>query len=205
MTTFPASGAASEASRAPWPSQGTATITTSADSAASWFAMPRTQSSPPRACATDAARSALRDPMMTGLPASANRRARPRPCSPVPPRIPIDMVPTSRPIPGDTCWSDMPLILPERGRAMARWGVNAEQVAALRMLLAPTGWLDRAAEFAGALRGSARTQGGLLLVGTPDHEPWHFAAHLGDESRLAGLPELAPTLVRWHPPPGAPA
>jgi len=83
--------------------------------------------------------------------------------------------------------------------------VNAEQVAALRMLLAPTGWLDRAAEFAGALRGSARTQGGLLLVGTPDHEPWHFAAHLGDESRLAGLPELAPTLVRWHPPPGAPA
>ncbi len=82
--------------------------------------------------------------------------------------------------------------------------MNAEQVAALRMLLAPTGWLDRAAEFARALRGSARTQGGLLLVGTPDHEPWHFAAHLDDESRLAGLPELAPTLVRWNPPPGAP-
>jgi hypothetical protein len=83
--------------------------------------------------------------------------------------------------------------------------VNAEQVAALRMLLAPTGWLERAAEFAGALRGSARTRGGLLLVGTPEHEPWHFAAHLDDESRLAGLPELAPTLVRWNPPPGAPA
>jgi hypothetical protein len=81
--------------------------------------------------------------------------------------------------------------------------VNAEQVAALRMLLAPTGWLDRAAAFARALRGSARTPGGLLLVGTPDHEPWHFAAHLDDESRLAGLPELAPTLVRWNPPPGA--
>jgi len=83
--------------------------------------------------------------------------------------------------------------------------VNAEQVAALRMLLAPTGWVDRAAEFARALRGSARTQGGLLLVGAPDHEPWHFAAHLDNESRLAGLPELAPTLVRWNPPPGAPA
>jgi hypothetical protein len=83
--------------------------------------------------------------------------------------------------------------------------VNAEQVAALRVLLAPTGWLDRAAEFARALRGSARTPGGLLLVGTPEHEPWHFAAHLDDESRLAGLPALAPTLVRWNPPPGAPA
>jgi hypothetical protein len=83
--------------------------------------------------------------------------------------------------------------------------VNAEQVAALRMLLAPTGWLDRAAEFARAMRGSARTPGGLLLVGTPEHEPWHFAAHLDDESRLAGLPELVPTLVRWNPPPGAPA
>jgi hypothetical protein len=83
--------------------------------------------------------------------------------------------------------------------------VNAEQVAALRVLLAPTGWLDRAAEFARALRGSARAPGGLLLVGTPEHEPWHFAAHLDDESRFAGLPELAPTLVRWNPPPGAPA
>jgi hypothetical protein len=32
-----------------------------------------------------------------------------------------------------------------------------------------------------------------------------MAAHLDDESHLAGLPELAPTLVRWHPEPGAPA
>jgi hypothetical protein len=84
-------------------------------------------------------------------------------------------------------------------------GVNADQVTALRVLLAPTGWLEAAAEFARALRGSARTPGGLLLVGTPGHEPWHFAAHLDDESRLAALPGLAPTLVRWAPPPGAPA
>jgi hypothetical protein len=83
-------------------------------------------------------------------------------------------------------------------------GVNAEQVAALRVLLAPTGWLERATAFARVLRGSARTPGGLLLVGTPDEEPWHLAAHLDEESRLAGLPELAPTLVRWAPPPGAP-
>lgn len=84
-------------------------------------------------------------------------------------------------------------------------GVNAEQVAALRVLLAPTGWLERAAAFARALRGSARVPGGLLLVGTPDEEPWHLAAHLDRQSRLAGIPELAPTLVRWAPPPGAPA
>ena len=31
-----------------------------------------------------------------------------------------------------------------------------------------------------------------------------MTAHLTDESRYAGLPELAPTLVRWAPPPGAP-
>ena len=72
------------------------------------------------------------------------------------------------------------------------------------MLLGPTGWLDRAAVFARALRGSTRTPGGLLLVGTPDEEPWHLAAHLDEESRFAGIPELAPTLVRWAPPPGAP-
>ena len=82
--------------------------------------------------------------------------------------------------------------------------MNAEQVAALRMLLQPTGWLERTSVFARALRGSARTPGGLLLVGTPDEEPWHLAAHLDEESRFAGIPELAPTLVRWAPPPGAP-
>jgi hypothetical protein len=83
--------------------------------------------------------------------------------------------------------------------------MNADQVAALRALLAPTGWLDRTSAFARALRRSARTRGGLLIVGTADDEPWHMTAHLADESRLAGLPELAPTLVRWAPPTGAPA
>jgi hypothetical protein len=81
--------------------------------------------------------------------------------------------------------------------------MNGDQVAALRALLAPTGWLDRTALFAGALRRSTRS--GLLLFGTADDEPWHMTAHLADESRLAGLPELDPTLVRWAPPPGAPA
>jgi hypothetical protein len=83
--------------------------------------------------------------------------------------------------------------------------MNPDQVAALRALLAPTGWLDRTNAFARALRRSARTPHGLLIVGTADDEPWHMTAHLADESRLAGLPELAPTLVRWAPEPGAPA
>jgi hypothetical protein len=82
--------------------------------------------------------------------------------------------------------------------------MNADQVAALRVLLAPTGWLDRTRYFARALRASARTPQGLLVVGTPQDEPWHMTAHLADESRLAEIPELAPTLVRWSPPAGAP-
>jgi hypothetical protein len=83
--------------------------------------------------------------------------------------------------------------------------VDADQVAALRTLLAPTGWLERTRAFARALRSGARTPGGLLLVGTPGEEPWHLAAHLDEESRFAGIPELAPTLIRWSPPADAPA
>lgn len=83
--------------------------------------------------------------------------------------------------------------------------MDARQVAALRALLAPTGWLERTATFARAMRVSTRTPGGLLVVGTPDEEPWHLAAHLDEESRLSGIAELVPTLVRWSPPPGAPA
>jgi hypothetical protein len=82
--------------------------------------------------------------------------------------------------------------------------MNAEQVAALRVLLAPTGWLERASAFARVLRRSPRTPGGLLVVGTPGQEPWHLAAHLDEESRLAAIPELTPTLVRWAPPADAP-
>ena len=83
--------------------------------------------------------------------------------------------------------------------------VNTEQVEALRTLLASSGWLERTRYFARALRRRSRTPNGLLIVGTPAFEPWHMAAHLDDESRYAGLPELAPTLVRWAPPSGGPA
>src|SRR5690349_10410212 len=82
--------------------------------------------------------------------------------------------------------------------------VDANQVTTLRALLAPTGWLERTRVFAQGLGKYTRSPGGLLLVGTPDEEPWHLAAHLDEESRFAGLPGLAPTLVRWAPPPGAP-
>jgi hypothetical protein len=86
--------------------------------------------------------------------------------------------------------------------------VNRDEVEALRTLLAPTGWPDRARTFARALRVSTArpggSRGGLLLVGTPAEEPWHLAAHLDDEARLSGLPGLAPTLVRWNAPAGAP-
>jgi len=78
-------------------------------------------------------------------------------------------------------------------------------VATLRALLAGTRWLERVRVFGRALRTSTKSGGGLLVVGTPAYEPWHLTAHLDDESRLAGIPELAPTLIRWTPPPDAPA
>lgn len=83
--------------------------------------------------------------------------------------------------------------------------MDASQVMALRELLSMTGWPERTQDFARALRSSAKVPGGLLLFGPDDDEPWHLAAHLDDESRLNSLPELSPTLVRWAPPPGAPA
>jgi hypothetical protein len=82
--------------------------------------------------------------------------------------------------------------------------VDADQVATLRTLLAGTRWLERIRVFGRALRTSTRSPGGLLVVGTPSFEPWHLTAHLDCESRLAGIPTLMPTLVRWSPPPDAP-
>jgi hypothetical protein len=82
--------------------------------------------------------------------------------------------------------------------------VDADQVDTLRALLANSGWLERVRVFGRALRTSTRTPGGLLVVGTPEDEPWHLTAHLDEESRLSRLPVLMPTLVRWSPPPDAP-
>jgi hypothetical protein len=74
----------------------------------------------------------------------------------------------------------------------------------LREVLSSTGWLERTRDFARSLRTSIRDPGGLMLVGSPDDEPWHLAAHLDDESRWGDIPELTPTLVRWTPPADAP-
>ncbi|HEY7264546.1 MAG TPA: hypothetical protein VH589_24075 [Trebonia sp.] len=82
--------------------------------------------------------------------------------------------------------------------------MDADQVATLRALLAGSSWLEQARVFGRALRTTPKSAGGLLVVGTPDYEPWHVTAHLDDEARLGGIPELSPTLVRWAPPEGAP-
>jgi len=81
--------------------------------------------------------------------------------------------------------------------------VDSARVLLLRETLAMTGWVERTRGFADSLRRVSQP-GRLLLVGTPDEEPWHLAAHLDDESRLSGLAQLSPTLVRWAPPPDAP-
>jgi hypothetical protein len=83
--------------------------------------------------------------------------------------------------------------------------VDAARAEILRDLLAADPLVEQTESFARALTGSTRTVGGFLLVGTPTHDPWHLTAHLDDEARYSDAPELAPTLVRWSPPQGAPA
>jgi hypothetical protein len=65
-------------------------------------------------------------------------------------------------------------------------------------------WLEEADDFAAALRAAPRREGGLLLVGAEQAEPWHMAAHLTDEARLAGLGQLNPTLIHQAPRADAP-
>jgi hypothetical protein len=71
-------------------------------------------------------------------------------------------------------------------------------------LLEPSGWLAAARSFATSLRNAGHEPGRLLVVGTPEDEPWHLTAHLDDAARYRALPALQPMLVRWHVPPGAP-
>jgi hypothetical protein len=88
---------------------------------------------------------------------------------------------------------------------MAEVDMDSARIALMRDLLAGTGWVERTRSFGHALRRAPHEAGGLLVVGTPTEDPWHFAAHLDDEARWSDLPALAPVLVRWSPPPNAPA
>jgi hypothetical protein len=74
----------------------------------------------------------------------------------------------------------------------------------LRELLTSSGWIERTQSFAQTMRRSTKDPGGLLLVGSPEVEPWHLAAHLDDEARITGVEQLSPTLIRYAPPPDAP-
>src|SRR6266567_6269499 len=158
-------------------------------------------SSRPHAAAAAVARSVLREPMITRWPAIANRRARPRPSSPVPPKMPMLSRATSgRESPSWCCairrsCHDVPARLATAQGYLAGTGelswdfrhhraMDANQVAALAELLAPTGWLERTRALGRALRRTTtRSPGGLLVVGTPGDDPWHVAAHLDEESR----------------------
>ncbi|WP_432036834.1 hypothetical protein [Streptomyces cucumeris] len=81
--------------------------------------------------------------------------------------------------------------------------MDAVRVALLREVLAGTEWLQTTRRFAGSLRASVGPrEGGLLLIGSEEYEPWHLAAHLDDEAAWSGLPELSPTLVRHRVPDG---
>ncbi len=82
--------------------------------------------------------------------------------------------------------------------------VDRQRAATLRRLLSGSALLERVTGFGTGLRTSTRQHGGLLLVGTEQHEPWHLAAHLSEDARRAGVSELVPTLVRHHVPDGAP-
>ncbi|WP_370379282.1 hypothetical protein [Catenulispora sp. GAS73] len=82
--------------------------------------------------------------------------------------------------------------------------MDAEQTTFLRELVSGTPWFGECRGFARSLRRAPRSPGGLLLVGTPEEEPWHLAAHLDTEAGLANLPQLVPTLVRHQVPDGAP-
>lgn len=45
----------------------------------------------------------------------------------------------------------------------------------------------------------------LFVLGTPEFEPWHFVAHLGEQATRFGRADLVPTLMRWQVPDNAPA
>ena len=79
-------------------------------------------------------------------------------------------------------------------------GMDHHEVGGFRRLLRALHLDDASAEFAAALGSGPESRGSLLVVGTPDNEPWHFVAHLAEEAQASSRPDLVPTWVRWTPP-----
>ena len=66
-------------------------------------------------------------------------------------------------------------------------------------------WWDTARQLGRSVRVSSERTSDLLVVGTPEDEPWHLVAHLADAARFSAGPVPAPTLIRWRVPAAAPA
>jgi hypothetical protein len=81
--------------------------------------------------------------------------------------------------------------------------MNLGQAETLARAGRASAWFGGLAGFAGSLRRSVHAPGQLLVVGSPDAEPWHFTAHLESLAHYRDVPQLAPTLVRWTEPVGS--
>jgi hypothetical protein len=79
------------------------------------------------------------------------------------------------------------------------------RLAALAAELRRCTWWDDARRLGGSVRSSTERTEDLLVVGTPDMEPWHLVAHLADAARFGPGLAATPTLVRWRVPAHAPA
>lgn len=79
------------------------------------------------------------------------------------------------------------------------------RLAALAAELRRCTWWEDARRLGGSVRSSAERTDDLLVVGTPEEEPWHLVAHLADASRFGSGLRPVPTLIRWRVPPHAPA
>ncbi|MDQ1634289.1 MAG: hypothetical protein QOJ32_1098 [Frankiaceae bacterium] len=79
------------------------------------------------------------------------------------------------------------------------------RLSALAAELRRCSWWDDARHLGGSVRQSTERTSDLLVVGTPDAEPWHLVAHLADAARFGSGLAATPTLLRWRVPPTAPA
>ena len=59
--------------------------------------------------------------------------------------------------------------------------MDRERVVALARSRSTAGLVEGARRLGAVLRRPAAERGGLLVVGTPEHEPWHLTAHLDRE------------------------